>query len=395
MSVLTLPSPAARATAALSAGLDQVASLDPDQLSWCEQEQLVRQMEGARRRLDAVRLRAVEAFARGGGWEDAHHTSAAGWVRAELGQSRADAGRELWLGRVLREWPAVHEALGAGRITARAAGLLCGALGRLPAVEDDLIGMLIEAAAVCDPLELARTLAARIAAADPDRAREDALDVHDRRRLFHSTTLDDMGRLDAWLDPELSELFGAALEAETLRDRAAGDDRTAAQRRHDGFGRLIRRAVGAPDAPKRHGQPVQLLVLTTPDTTVGAAGAEPARTAGGHVLARGALDRLSCASPMARCLLAGTVPLELGRTVRIASEAQYRALVARDRGCAVRGCDRPASWCTPHHILPWQHGGATDLANLVLLSLSHESLRCRGRRGAGPCSVRRGLPDGA
>jgi 5-methylcytosine-specific restriction protein A len=129
--------------------------------------------------------------------------------------------------------------------------------------------------------------------------------------------------------------------------------------------------VGAPDAPKRHGQPVQLLVLASPEAVAGVPGAEPARTAGGHVLTQGALDRLSCSSPMARCLLSGSVPLDLGRTVRIATEAQYRALVVRDGGCAVRGCDRPASWCSPHHVIPWQHGGSTDLSNLVLLCEAH------------------------
>ena len=94
----------------LAEALDAVAALDPDHLSWAEQEELVHGTEGAQRRLDAVRLRALEGFARGGGWQDAHHTSAAGWVRAELGRSRADAGRDLSMGRALRDWPAVGDA---------------------------------------------------------------------------------------------------------------------------------------------------------------------------------------------------------------------------------------------------------------------------------------------
>jgi 5-methylcytosine-specific restriction protein A len=93
------------------------------------------------------------------------------------------------------------------------------------------------------------------------------------------------------------------------------------------------------------------------------------------------LDRLSCSSPLARCLLAGSVPLDLGRTVRIATEAQYRALVVRDGGCAVRGCDRPASWCSPHHVIPWQHGGSTDLGNITLLcEAHHHALHDRDRQ---------------
>ena len=380
MSVTALPSAATRALAVLSDAVDAVAALDPDTVTWAEQEALVRGLEVSSRRVEAVRLRALESFARSGGWDDGQHLSAAAWLRDELATARGDAGRDLALGRAVRDWPAVAEALGDGRISARAAGVLCSALSRLPDADDTTIRMLLAAAAVCDPLTLARELAARVAAAAPDQAGDDAEQVHDRRRLHHSTTLEDMGRLDAWLEPELAELFGDALDAEVARDRPADDDRTAGQRRHDAFGRLIRRAVTAPDSPKRHGAPVQLLVLVTGEALDRQPGAAPARTAGGHVLAPRALDRLSCSSPLARCLLAGSVPLDLGRRVRIATEAQYRALVARDRGCVVRGCGRPASWCTPHHIVPWQHGGPTDLSNLALIcEAHHHALHDRNR----------------
>ena len=31
------------------------------------------------------------------------------------------------------------------------------------------------------------------------------------------------------------------------------------------------------------------------------------------------------------------------------------------------GCTVPADWCEVHHLIPWQHGGGTDIANLALL----------------------------
>ncbi len=371
MTVTELPSAVDRVLGQLTEAVDAAAAIDPDALSWSEQERLVRAADVLQRRVEALRLRALEAFARGGGWDDGTHLSAAAWVRDELQVARGDAGRDLALGRAVAQWPVVAEALAAGEISARSAGVLCSALSRLPEVDDDLVTMLLAAARVWDPLELARALAARVAAAAPEQAQHDADEIYERRRLFHSITVDDMGRVDAWLEPELAELFRDALDAEGRRDRSAGDTRTPAQRRHDAFGALLRRAVGAPDAPRRHGAPVQLLVLAPVEAVEQRPGAEPARTAGGHVLTPGALARLSCSSPLARCLLAGSVPLDLGRTVRVATEAQYRALVARDRGCAVRGCDRPASWCTPHHIIPWQHGGSSDLSNLLLLCEGH------------------------
>jgi hypothetical protein len=219
MSVVTMPSRAARAVKGLHDALDEVGALDPDHVSWMDQELLVRELEVAQRRVDAMRLRALESFVRSGGWEDEHHISPAAWVRAELGQSRGDAGRDLALSRALRDWPSVTARLREGRISARHAAVVCSALARLPEVDDATVESALDLAELLDPLELTRALAARIAAAAPEQAQQDADDVYERRGLHHSTTLDDMGRLDAWLEPELSELFRDALDAEAVRDR--------------------------------------------------------------------------------------------------------------------------------------------------------------------------------
>ncbi len=56
------------------------------------------------------------------------------------------------------------------------------------------------------------------------------------------------------------------------------------------------------------------------------------------------------------------------------SAALRRALVVRDGGCAYLGCDRPPNWCDAHHIVPWAKGGATRLANLMLLCRRHHRI---------------------
>jgi hypothetical protein len=68
---------------------------------------------------------------------------------------------------------------------------------------------------------------------------------------------------------------------------------------------------------------------------------------------------------------APTQPLEVGRTSRVVSAAQRAALVVRDGGCAVAGCQRPPAWCEAHHLVHWLHGGPTDLANLALVCRAH------------------------
>jgi hypothetical protein len=62
-----------------------------------------------------------------------------------------------------------------------------------------------------------------------------------------------------------------------------------------------------------------------------------------------------------------------GRSRRLASPAQLRALIARDRGCIVPGCGLPPSRCQAHHVLWWRLSGRTDITNLVLLCPRHHT----------------------
>jgi len=64
-------------------------------------------------------------------------------------------------------------------------------------------------------------------------------------------------------------------------------------------------------------------------------------------------------------------PLDVGRMRRTIPDGLRRAVAARDRGCAHPGCDRTISWCEIHHIIPWEKGGETTLANLVMLCRVH------------------------
>ena len=82
-------------------------------------------------------------------------------------------------------------------------------------------------------------------------------------------------------------------------------------------------------------------------------------------------------------------PLDYGRSRRLASPAQRRALTARDRGCSFPGCTRPASWTEVNHVTPWAHGGRTDIDNMCLLCTHHHhTYESRGWQ----LTMRDGLP---
>ena len=89
---------------------------------------------------------------------------------------------------------------------------------------------------------------------------------------------------------------------------------------------------------------------------------------GWHPLGADTFDLLSCAAACTVIFglkVKGTfVPLALGRSKRLASAAQWAALIARDRGC-IR-CGRAPRFCQAHHIHHWKNGGRTDLSNLAL-----------------------------
>ncbi len=63
--------------------------------------------------------------------------------------------------------------------------------------------------------------------------------------------------------------------------------------------------------------------------------------------------------------------LHLGAKERFFTTGQRRGIAARDGGCVIPGCPVAAHWCEVHHVIPWQHGGKTDVDNGVLLCWYH------------------------
>jgi len=66
-----------------------------------------------------------------------------------------------------------------------------------------------------------------------------------------------------------------------------------------------------------------------------------------------------------------------GRVTRTVSRRLRRALEHRDRCCAVPGCGATRG-LHAHHIRHWEHGGPTELVNLVLLCPFHHRQHHRG-----------------
>ncbi len=216
----------------------------------------------------------------------------------------------------------------------------------------------------------------------------------------------------------------AAVEAFAERLRSEADHVPASARRADGLVALVNAAHASGSIPSRGGLPVSVSVtldttslgdqvwstsrghtltaaeqrftecdaLVTPividpgscpdnvaELLEAAAGGEPIGQAavGGGPEPRGPEARragLAAGERIAAlaCALLGTrMPLAVGRTARTATQAQRRALAARDKGCIIPGCGIAAEACQTHHVEDWAAGGNTDTQNLTLLCWAH------------------------
>ncbi len=258
-----------------------------------------------------------------------------------------------------------------------------------------------------------------------DPTREDrGFDVDDFARRFLDITTDTTGMVV--LRGQLGPVEGAQLKAAidhfakpvpaTTATAVDGqtsvplaDDRTPRQRRADALGVVARQGLAG--AGVRGGEPPRITVTATTDQLAGEPGAGRATCEQTGPLSAVALRRLRCDAALSAVLLApsGAV-LDLGRTVRCATPAQRRALLARDGGCVIPGCDVPSAQLEAHHVTAWAAGGLTDVDQMVLASVrttrwsswapgrcawSAESPRCERRGGSTPTgtgSTRRGAP---
>ena len=96
------------------------------------------------------------------------------------------------------------------------------------------------------------------------------------------------------------------------------------------------------------------------------------RTAFGADLPVETIRRIACDANIIPLVLNGAgMPLDIGRSQRLASAAQRRALEATHDTCAFDGCAVAFHACQIHHIDYWESGGSTDLANMVPLCSKH------------------------
>ena len=103
-------------------------------------------------------------------------------------------------------------------------------------------------------------------------------------------------------------------------------------------------------------------------------GVAPATFADGTPIPHGQLAKLLCDGEFHRVIFGpeGEI-LDSGRTQRLFTPAQTRAVLARDRQCQYPGCSAPPWLGEIHHSIWWYHQGATSTDNAILLCWYHHT----------------------
>ena len=280
------------------------------------------------------------------------------------------ARREVERARTVSKLSQVRAAVFSGDVGTAEIDAISAACKRLSEEEVALLASaeLIEAASSLPVDVFARHVRLRA-----DQIRGDADLGHTRERQARSRWkhwFDErtgMGHLHGEFDPERYEAIIGSVEAELTRLANAGgvtkNSRLAADA---AFGLLTGRQHGRPGRP-------HISVVVDWDTFTGRAHDDSMReTADGHPLPPESLARLACDAVLQRVTLDRRgVPVNVGRRYRTATDAQWQAVRAVYRTCAWHCCERPVSWCQLHHIHEWEHGGRTDLCNLIPLCSRH------------------------
>lgn len=290
-------------------------------------------------------------------------------------RSERQAKKDMVTARGLAEMPALAESLAEGRLNVEHAAIVADAAEQVtPEVAEALVKT-----AEAMPADLfarkAREFVGKHTSATETEERH--AKQRARRAGWHKTHGDGSVEIHARFDKATGEQVLAAWRRRTDRmwhedggrNGSPDDGRTHAQRRADALAELIcKEPADGPVHPKH-----QVHIVWNLD--------EPSATwLDGTPLPDSVLMQLGPSADVIGHLFDGAGhTFWQGRRKRLATEAQWRALIVATRGC--NRCGATIDRCQAHHLHEWLDGGGTDLPNLELLCHTCHGHAHRGSRG--------------
>jgi hypothetical protein len=289
--------------------------------------------------------------------------------------SAKEAARRERRAKALANTKAFGEALARGDVAAEHADVLADLTAK---VTDEVKASffdrdqdLVAKASSSSPEQFARHCRTVIARLERDQGLERNQQQRRDTYLSLSVQRDGMHRVNGLLQPELGSAILTALDrhvATLAADNPDGSDR--GQLTAQALGNLV---VGGHQATR----PLEAEILVVCDHTTLTHGLHDhsvCETDSGAILPPDTIRRLCCNGRIVPILLIDGVAVNVGRDQRLATRAQRRALRAMYRTCGFPGCETGFQRCQMHHLVPWEVGGVTDLANLLPLCSRHHHL---------------------
>ncbi|TCO55019.1 HNH endonuclease signature motif containing protein [Actinocrispum wychmicini] len=190
-----------------------------------------------------------------------------------------------------------------------------------------------------------------------------------RRHIRRDGTMEFKGHLDL----ESAQLFENLLKPFEKPHTEGGDTRGYAERAGDAFADVLRMAANCPELPTQNGVRTEVAVTISFEELQRAL--DDVVLSGDRRMSASEARRIACDAHVLPAVLGGdSKPLDVAVPAYTTPAHIRRGLYLRDKGCSFPSCERPASVCDAHHVVPWAQGGPTKLDNLASLCPSHHRL---------------------
>jgi hypothetical protein len=374
--------------------IERVSALTSCDISMCSTAELrecLSDIRNLRAWLDSLQSRVVASLS--------DHESVMPEVELirESGLSTSDVRKVMARTETIGSVPAFGEALAEGNVTSAHVDALSNGLKILGEQSERLVERAPELLATAQTMTADEftKFVRRTAQALTDDGGVSRFEKQ-RRQTFlrHWVDADGMTNLFGKFDPERGSVVAALLDAGVEAMFHSGDgeipidcDSSVEPNEHRRALALVAMLQGRPDGltgialggsscdrPARAEIVVHIdyELLSGHVSELGLSDARTCRTLNGSELTVETIRRLACEAEIIPLVLDGkSVPLDVGKSKRLATAYQRRALAAVHETCAVDGCSVKFSHCEPHHIDYWENGGATDFNNLVPLCSRH------------------------
>lgn len=389
----------------IEAELKSLTDVSPVFMSTSEKAEALRRATEVETRAAELRLRLMASS--NDVAQDAGCHTVATWLAHETRVRRTDASADLKLAVALdRDLLVLAAAVREARVNIAQAKVIAAAIEQIPTrVGQETIAkaeaMLVQLAAEHDPSELAKLGRWILELVDPQRFEDEErrklaeAEKHaaEKQRLRMRAIGDGLTRisgvvpdavaarlstyLHAFTNPRLSDgaVRQSAEEKDAKEKNAFGLVVNHPRRLAEAFGQLLE-TLDPSRLPVHGGDATNVTVtigFEALKTGLGVATLDNGVPGDGHDRITAAqARRLACNATIIPAVLgADSEVLDVGRASRLFTKAQRRALLLRDETCRTEGCSIPGTWTEAHHLIPWSHGGDTNLDNALLLCSRH------------------------